>query len=158
MKNWILMATILAAAPACAQDEPRPAAAVQVDVRTGGAPEPASPVKPVRPSEQLVSPPVATATPNDPPGGTASIETVEKPIVCYSARETGDRVARLRLQNPLLAMQAHAKRLRAEPLRTRLCRSAGRMIYELSLIRRDGKVHVVYLNAQTGKPMAAPRN
>jgi hypothetical protein len=82
---------------------------------------------------------------------------VEPPVVCFSAREMNDRVARLRLYNPLIAMQTNARRNRAEPLRTRLCRTGIRLIYEQSLIRKDGKVLLIYLNAQNGRPMASPR-
>lgn len=106
-------------------------------------------------------PPAAVAqTPAPSPGPAADNRDapVERPIVCFSAREMSDRVARLRLANPLMTMQANARRLRADPLRTRLCRTGNRLIYELSLIRRDGKVTQVYVNAQNGRPMAPPRN
>jgi len=111
---------------------------------------------------QVTPPPAAAKTqaetaPANPPGDNKET-AVERPIVCFSARETSDRVARLRLFNPLIAMQTNARRLRADPLRTRLCRSGGRLVYELSLIRKDGKVLKVYLNAQTGRPLASPRN
>ncbi|MBM3609513.1 MAG: hypothetical protein FJX29_13890 [Alphaproteobacteria bacterium] len=77
----------------------------------------------------------------------------EPQLHCYSARETSERVARLRLHNPLMAMRTTARRIKADPLRTRLCRSGPRLVYELSLIRRDGKVQKVYLNAQNGSPV-----
>ncbi len=78
------------------------------------------------------------------------------PLSCFTVKETSERVARLRLFNPLMAMRTTARRLKAEPLRTRLCRSGPRLVYELSLIQRDGKVQRVYLNAQNGKPAAVP--
>ncbi len=81
----------------------------------------------------------------------------ERPQACYTAREMSDRVARLRLSNPLIAMQSNARRLRADPLRTRLCRSGGRLIYELSLIRRDGKVLRIHVNAQNGRTISPQR-
>ncbi len=96
------------------------------------------------------------------PSVTATVDTrdgaLERPVVCFTAREMNDRVVRLRLSNPLIAMQTNARRNRAEPLRTRLCRSGNRLVYELSLIRKDGKVMQVYLNAQNGRPMAPPKN
>ncbi len=132
MLIWL---TFLAAFPvgqAFAQDKPAPAA-------TAAASPPAATAQAVTPA------PVADAP-------------VERPIICFSARETSDRVARLRLANPLMTMRTNARRLRADPLRTRLCRGGTVLIYELSLIRRDGKVTQVYVNAQTGRPMAPPRN
>ena len=104
---------------------------------------PAAPV--AAPPMEMTAAAVAAGNPDAP---------VERPIVCYSAREMSDRVARLRLYNPLLAMQAQARRQRAEPLRTRLCRSGNRLVYELSLIRRDGKVLPLYVNAQNGRLIA----
>ena len=85
---------------------------------------------------------------------------LEKPITCFTAREMNERVSRLRLFNPLVAMQTNARRLRADPLRTRLCRAAGdRLVYQLSLIsRRGGSVMIVYVNAQNGRPLASPKN
>ena len=83
---------------------------------------------------------------------------VERPVVCFSAREMNDRIARLRLYNPLIAMQANARRNRAEPLRTRLCRTGNRLVYEQTLIRRDGKVLAIYVNAQNGRTIASPQN
>jgi len=85
----------------------------------------------------------ATASP-------AALAANEPILHCFTARETSERVARLRLFNPLMAMRTTARRLKADPLRTRLCRSGSRLFYELSLIRRDGRVQKVYLNAQNG--------
>ncbi len=127
MMIWLLISTFLALTPAQAQNNP---------------------VALAQPAKEAVSEPVGTITNSDAP--------VEKPIVCFSAREMGDRVARLRLANPLIAMQSNARRNRAEPLRTRLCRTGNRLVYELSLIRKDGKVMQIYLNAQSGRPIAPP--
>lgn len=76
----------------------------------------------------------------------------DPPLQCFTVKETSERVSRLRLFNPLMAMRTTARRLKADPLRTRLCRTGPRLVYELSLIRRDGKVQKVYLNAQNGNP------
>ena len=132
MLIWFALLAGIPFGPALAQDRPAPAATA------------------------AASPPAATAqaAPSAPAGDPA----VEHPIVCFSAREMSDRVARLRLANPLMTMRTNARRLRADPLRTRLCRTGNTLIYELSLIRRDGKVTQVYVNAQSGRPMAPPRN
>ena len=128
MTIWILIAAVLSLGAANAQ----------------------TPATAVTPPTEVSSGPVGSIDKGDGP--------VERPIVCFSAREMNDRVSRLRLHNPLLAMQSNARRLRAEPLRTRLCRTGNRLVYELSLIRRDGKVMQVYLNAQSGRPIAPPRS
>lgn len=93
---------------------------------------------------------VLAAATAGPPTATAADEAA---LQCFTARETSERVARLRLFNPLMAMRATARRIKADPLRTRLCRNGPRLVYELSLIRRDGKVQKVYLNAQNGAPV-----
>jgi hypothetical protein len=109
-------------------------------------------------AQEQAAPAAATAASPASGGPDNRDSTVDGPLICFSAREMSDRVARLRLVNPLMTMQANARRLRADPLRTRLCRSGTRLIYELSLIRRDGKVAKVYVNAQNGRVMASPRN
>ena len=127
MMIWLAISSFLALTPAQAQTNP---------------------VASAQPVKEAVAEPVATISNPDAP--------VEKPVVCFSAREMSDRVARLRLANPLIAMQSNARRNRAEPLRTRLCRSGNRLVYEVSLIRQDGKVMQIYLNAQSGRTIAPP--
>jgi hypothetical protein len=148
MRFPIIITASLALTAALAQTSEMPE-------RPVSAPQPAATAQ--------ATPPAASTTAQAEPAPSASSgdnkdATVERPVVCFSARETSDQVARLRLFNPLIAMQTNARRLRADPLRTRLCRSAGRLVYELSLIRKDGKVLKIYLNAQTGRPLASPRN
>lgn len=76
----------------------------------------------------------------------------QKGTVCYSAKETRQRVARLRLANPLTAIRREGRRLRAQPLRSRLCRRpGGRLIYRLYFLRRDGKVVRTSVSARTGQ-------
>ena len=70
---------------------------------------------------------------------------------CYSVKETRERIARLKLANPLMLMQAAARRNRAQPLRSRLCRRGNLLFYTFVLLRRDGKVLELVANAKTGK-------
>lgn len=79
---------------------------------------------------------------------------------CFSVRETRDHIAKLKLANPLMLLQAAARRYRAQPLRSRLCRRGNLLIYTFVLLRRDGKVLEVVANARTGKPLniKPPRN
>lgn len=76
---------------------------------------------------------------------------VRPAIQCYSAKDTRDRIARLKLANPLILMQALARRNRAQPLRSRLCRRGNLLAYEFVLLRKDGKVLVLTVNARNGK-------
>jgi hypothetical protein len=43
-------------------------------------------------------------------------------------------------------------RLQGEPLRARLCRwKQDEFVYEVTVLRRDGRVVFLYMNAQTGQ-------
>jgi hypothetical protein len=70
---------------------------------------------------------------------------------CYSSKETRDRIARFKLANPLMLLRAAARRYRAQPLRSALCRKGNILAFRFVLLRRDGKVLLRYVNARTGK-------
>ena len=76
---------------------------------------------------------------------------------CLSASETRAAIARHRLVEPLGALRAAARKAQAEPLRSRLCRRNGRFVYEMALLRRDGRVVRVFLDAASGAPIAGSR-
>lgn len=73
-------------------------------------------------------------------------------LKCYTSKETRDRIARLKLSNPLMLMRSASRRFRAQPLRSALCRRGGVLMYRFVLLRRDGKVVVTYVNARAGRP------
>jgi hypothetical protein len=72
--------------------------------------------------------------------------------VCLSAAETRAAVARHGLVDPLAALRAAARKAQADPLRSRLCRVGAGFVYEMALLRRDGKVLRVNVDAATGQP------
>lgn len=77
---------------------------------------------------------------------------------CMTPGEARAAIARGKLANPLPALRALARRSQAEPLRSRLCRMDERFVYEMTMLRRDGKVVRVFVDAQDGRtPVAAPR-
>ncbi len=51
-------------------------------------------------------------------------------------------------------MQAASLAAHAEPINARLCRDHDELVYEISLLRRDGRVVRIYLDAATGQPHA----
>ncbi|MFN3888965.1 MAG: PepSY domain-containing protein [Beijerinckiaceae bacterium] len=79
-------------------------------------------------------------------------------VACLPSSEARLAIARNKLANPLPALRTLARRAQAEPLRSRLCRLDERFVYEMTLLRRDGKVARVFVDAQDGRtPVAAPR-
>ncbi|HEY8581208.1 MAG TPA: hypothetical protein VIL72_15070 [Beijerinckiaceae bacterium] len=69
---------------------------------------------------------------------------------CFSPGEARAVIARHRLVDPMSALRNAARQGQAEPLRSRLCRWSDKFVYEMALLRRDGKVIRVYLNAADG--------
>ena len=77
--------------------------------------------------------------------------------VCLNAAETRLAVAEHRLADPLATLRAAARKGQAEALRSRLCRWNDRFVYEMALLRRDGKVIRVFIDATDGvQAVAAP--
>jgi len=75
---------------------------------------------------------------------------------CLSPSETREAIAQRKLVNPLVSMR-NATRGGAEPLRTRLCRWGDKFVYEMALLRRDGKVVRVFVDASDGSPINPSR-
>ena len=70
--------------------------------------------------------------------------------VCFSPRETRVKVAQLGLVEPLRLLKSSAGRLQAEVVGAKLCRQHDEWIYEVSLLRRDGHIVHLRLNATSG--------
>lgn len=73
--------------------------------------------------------------------------------VCFSAAETRDKIAAHGLSEPFHAMRSAAGHLQAEMLGLKLCRLSEKLVYELSLLRHDGHVIHLYIDAKTGQAM-----
>jgi hypothetical protein len=73
------------------------------------------------------------------------------PLQCLSTEETREEIASARLVQPLVVMRRAAGELRAEAVEGRLCRWNNELIYEISLLRRDGHIVRVLFNAADGK-------
>ena len=79
-------------------------------------------------------------------------------LACLPPSEARAVIARNKLANPLPALRSAARRAQAEPLRSRLCRMEDRLVYEMTMLRRDGKVVRVFVDAQDARtPVSAPR-
>jgi uncharacterized membrane protein YkoI len=75
--------------------------------------------------------------------------------VCFSTAETRDKILTHGLFEPFHAMRSAAGRLQAEALGVKLCRRSEEFVYELSLLRHDGRVIHVFIDAKTGQPMGS---
>ncbi len=72
---------------------------------------------------------------------------------CFSQSETRDKIVQRRLTDPVSATRAG--RAEGETLRTRLCRwKQDELVYEVFVLRRDGRIIRVYINAQNGQAVS----
>lgn len=70
---------------------------------------------------------------------------------CLTATQAREKIALHNLTEPFQLMMAMARRFQAEALRVKLCRRKDEFIYEISLLRRDGRVIHVFLKASNGQ-------
>lgn len=112
------------------------------------------------------APPAPAVAPAEPPAASASLRAyapsparAEVPHpphgrVCFSQAETRDKIAQRRLTDPVSATRAG--RAEGEALRTRLCRwKQDELVYEVYVLRRDGHIVHLYINAQNGQAVSA---
>lgn len=74
---------------------------------------------------------------------------------CYSAAQTREKIAARKLAEPFRLLISAASRYEAEPLGVRLCRHKEQLIYEISVLRTNGRVVHVFANAVTGQVLSA---
>ena len=72
---------------------------------------------------------------------------------CLSPAETRAAIQERKLIDPFPMLRNAARSGGAEPLRSRLCRWDDKYVYEMALLRRDGKVVRIYVDAVDGKPV-----
>jgi hypothetical protein len=70
---------------------------------------------------------------------------------CYSAALTRERIAAHKLAEPFRLMARSANRFQAEAIGAKLCRWKEELVYEIALLRRDGRVIHVFMNAASGQ-------
>jgi uncharacterized membrane protein YkoI len=72
-------------------------------------------------------------------------------LQCLSTDQTREEIDSARLVQPFVLMRRAAGEAHAEAIEGRLCRWNNELIYEISLLRRDGHVVRVHFNAANGK-------
>jgi hypothetical protein len=78
-----------------------------------------------------------------------------RPRACFNAAETHEKIVSRRLSDPFRLLRNEARRLQGEALRARLCRWNEEFVYDIALLRRDGRLVHVYLNATSGQVLGA---
>jgi uncharacterized membrane protein YkoI len=79
----------------------------------------------------------------------------EQERVCFSTAETRDKILAHGLFEPFRAMRSAAGRMQAEAIGVKLCRWSEDLVYELSLLRHDGRLIHVFIDAKTGQPIGS---
>ncbi len=92
-------------------------------------------------AEAPALPPEGRAQEGGPPG-----------LECFSVAQTRQKIAQHRLAEPFPLMRAESNANQADALSTRLCRLGELFLYEINLLRRDGRVIRVFVDAASGKP------
>ena len=77
------------------------------------------------------------------------------PRTCYTAAAARERVAEMKLHEPFALMRKASAFAHAEALAGKLCRWNDLDVYEITLLRPDGRVIHVFMNAATGQLVGA---
>ncbi len=76
------------------------------------------------------------------------------PRVCYSTAEARDKIAALGLSDPFRLVRGATRSVTADIVAVKLCLWSQTLVYEVSLLPRDGRVDRVFIDARTGVPVA----
>jgi hypothetical protein len=79
----------------------------------------------------------------------------QHPRTCFNSVETREKIASRRLGEPFRLLRGAAGRIQGEALRVKLCRVDEDYVYDISVLRRDGRLVHVFLNAINGQAMGA---
>ncbi len=78
--------------------------------------------------------------------------------LCLNPAETREALSQHKFTDPAAALRSAAAVAHADPLRSRLCRLKEDYVYEVTLLRRDGKVMRVFIKAEDGSLVDARSN
>jgi uncharacterized membrane protein YkoI len=74
-----------------------------------------------------------------------------RPRSCLLPAEAREAIAVHRLSEPFQVMRSAATLMRAEAVGERLCRWNEQYVYVITLLRRDGRVIRLFVDAASGK-------
>lgn len=73
---------------------------------------------------------------------------------CFSTDESREKINANGLFEPFHVLRSAAARLQAQVIGLKLCRIKGELVYELSLLRHDGRIIHLSADAKTGEILA----
>ncbi len=82
-------------------------------------------------------------------------EAAKPAALCLNPAETREALSQHKFTDPAAALRSAAAVAHADPLRSRLCRLKEDYVYEITLLRRDGKVMRVFIRAEDGSLVEA---
>ena len=77
---------------------------------------------------------------------------------CFSTAQTREKITAKKLGDPFVSMRAAEARVKGEALNARLCQKGENFIYEISLVRQDGRVVKALYDAVTGQPISTRKS
>ena len=106
----------------------------------------------VQPTPKLTIAPAIKEPPREP--AKPRVEAARRQRVCLGPAETRETVTAHRLAEPFRALRAGGQQ--GEALRAKLCKwRKDEFVYEISVLRRDGRILHLYMNAQSGQAVGA---
>lgn len=85
----------------------------------------------------------------------AAFSMPEPERVCFSTAEAREKISAHGLHEPFRVMRTAASRLQAQAIGVKLCRQQDNLVYELSLLRHDGRLLHISVDAKTGQPVGS---
>ena len=83
----------------------------------------------------------------------ASARGAEAPASeCYTIAQTREKIAQHGLADPIPLLRRAGAENQGEALAAQLCRNGEVFIYDITVMRRDGRIERVPINAANGKP------
>jgi uncharacterized membrane protein YkoI len=70
---------------------------------------------------------------------------------CFTQAQTREKIGAHKLAEPFRLMKNAASRFQAEAISVKLCHHGEDFVYEINLLRHDGHVIHVFVNAQNGQ-------
>ncbi len=86
--------------------------------------------------------------------GAAAAEDVNRPVperACFNAPETREKILAHGLADPFALLRAQAAEQHADPIAVKLCRHGDVFVYEIDLLRRDGRLIHSRVDARSGR-------
>ena len=83
-------------------------------------------------------------------------DVVPAHMQCFTMAQARGKIEAHKLADPFRSMREAAVRLQGEPLGARLCQWDEKLIYEISLLRRDGHIVKIHVDAFSGRQHPGP--